>query len=321
MPNVNIENQSSIIKFSFSLTIILIFIGFVDGFICIITFKNKIIREVGCGLYLLASSITTLLIIIIFGLKFFILLLTQMTNSSSNESFLLFQCRSIDFILRICLSMDQWLNACVAVERTIVIIQGPNFTKAKSQKTAKFAIGILLILISISYIHDPIYRRLIDEQEDDDNQKRIWCIVSYPPSLEVYNYIIHILHFFGPFSINLVSSIVLIMKATHQQSNLHKKRLYKEILKEQVRLHKQLLIAPIVLVLLSLPRLIITFASKCMRSADDAWLYLIGYLISFIPSMINSIVFILPSEFYRKECQKTLLRYRSHIQRHLHLTR
>ncbi len=114
---------------------------------------------------------------------------------------------------------------------------------------------------------------------------------------------------------------MLIMKATHQQSNLHKKRRYKEILKEQLRLHKQILIAPIVLVVLSLPRLIITFASKCMGSADDAWLYLIGYLISFVPSMINSVVFVLPSAFYRKECHKTFLQYRSHIQRHLHLTR
>jgi hypothetical protein len=58
-----------------------------------------------------------------------------------------------------------------------------------------------------------------------------------------------------------------------------------------------------------------------MKSADDAWLYLIGYFISFIPSMINSIVFILPSEFYRKECQKSILEYRTSIQRHLHLTR
>jgi hypothetical protein len=129
--------------------------------------------------------------------------------------------------------MDQWLNACVAVDRTMVIIKGLNFKKKKSQKVAKFVILILLILITGSYIHDPIYRRLINEENDDDNnQKRIWCIVSYPPYLEVYNYIIHILHFFGPFSINLLSSIILIIKTSRQQSTIHNKQLYKDILIE-----------------------------------------------------------------------------------------
>jgi hypothetical protein len=217
--------------------------------------------------------------------------------------------------------MDQWLNACVAVERTMVIIKGTNFTKKKSRKAAKFVIIILLIVITGSYIHDPIYRRLIDEENDDDHENRIWCIVSYPPYLEVYNYIIHILHFFGPFSINLISAMILIIKTSRQQSKIHKKRPYKDILREQFRLHRHLLIGPMVLVILSFPRLIITFVSKCMKSVDDAWLFLIGYFISFIPSMINSIVFILPSEFYRKECRKTILEYRSDIQRHLHLTR
>jgi hypothetical protein len=194
-PNLNIENQSSIIKFSLSLTIIFIVIGLIDGIICIITFQNKTIREIGCGLYLLISSITTILTMVIFGLKFFILLITQMKNTS-NELFLLIQCHSIDFLLRICLSMDQWLNACVAVERAMVIIKGPSFDKKKSKKIAKFVSLILLIVISISYIHDPIYRRLIDEQNDDNSEKRIWCIVSYPSNVGVYDYIIHILHFF-----------------------------------------------------------------------------------------------------------------------------
>jgi len=318
-PNVNIGNQPNIVKFSLSLTVIFLIIALIDGIICLITFKNKTICEVGCGLYLLSSSIITLLTTIVFELKFFILLLTQMQNTP-NESFLLIQCRSIDFLLRICLSMDQWLNACVAVERTMVTIKGPNFGKEKSKKAAKFIIVILFIIISASYIHDPIYRRLLDEN-DDDNQKRTWCIVSYSSNVEVYIYIIYILHFFGPFSINLISSIILIIKVTLQQSKLQKKESHKKILKEQIQQHKHLLIAPIVLVLLSIPRLVITFVSKCMKSSGDAWLYLIGYFISIIPSMVNSIVFILPSEFYRKECHKTLLQYRTNIHRYLHLTR
>ena len=116
--------------------------------------------------------------------------------------------------------------------------------------------------------------------DDDIVKEESGVLLVIHLMFEVYNYIIHILHFFGPFSINLVSSIILIIKLSRQQSNVDKKRSYKEILKEQVRSHKHLLIAPIVLVILSIPRLIITFVSKCMKSIDDAWLYLIGYLIS-----------------------------------------
>ena len=109
--------------------------------------------------------------------------------------------------------MDQWLNACVAIERAITAIKGASFNKKKSKQTAKLVIIILLIIIIGTYIHDPIYRKLIDEINDDDSrQKRIWCIVTYSSSLQIYNSIIHTFHFIGPFIINLVSAIILIIK-------------------------------------------------------------------------------------------------------------
>ena len=217
--------------------------------------------------------------------------------------------------------MDQWLNACVAIERAITAIKGARFVKKKSKQAAKLVIIILLIIIIGTSIHDPISRRLIDEENnDDDNMKRIWCIVSYRSSLQVYNYIIHIFHFFGPFMINLISAIILITKKSRQQSNLHTQRSYKEILREQFRQHKHLLTAPIVLVILALPRLIITFVSKCMKSTGDSWLFLVGYFISFIPPMLTFVVFILPSKFYKKEFHKSVHQFRTTIQRRLHFT-
>jgi hypothetical protein len=215
--------------------------------------------------------------------------------------------------------MDQWLSACVAVERAITAIKGLGFVKKKSRQAAKLVIVILLIVIVGTCIHDPIYRRLINEENEDDDQKRIWCIVTYPSSLQIYNYIIHIVHFFGPFMINLISPVILIIKTSHHQSNVHQERTYKEILHGQFREHRHLLTAPIVLVILALPRLIITFVSKCMNSTGDAWLFLVGYFISFIPSMLTFIVFISPSKFYRKEFHKSITQYRTIIQRRLHL--
>jgi hypothetical protein len=271
-PGVSFTHQPSIVKFSLSFTIILIVAGLINGIFSLMTFKNKVVREVGCGLYLLGSSITTLLTTIMFGLKFFILLLTQMTIIS-NRSFLLFQCHSIDFILRICLCMDQWLNACVAMERAITTIKGALFNKKKSKKSAKYVIVILLIIIIGSFIYDPIYRRLIDE-EDDANEKRIWCIVTYPSNIKIFDSFIHPFHIFGPFMINLISAIILITKKSDQQSNIRIHRSYKEILQEQFKQHKHLFTAPVLLVILALPRVIIALASKCMKSTSDSWLFL-----------------------------------------------
>jgi hypothetical protein len=180
-----------------------------------------------------------------------------------------------------------------------------------------------LIINAATFIHDPIYRRLIDEESnddsDDDNAKRTWCIATYSYSLQIYNYMIHILHFLGPFLINLISSILLITNKSRQQANLHTQRSYRQIVHEQFQQHRNLLTAPIVLVILALPRLIITFVSKCMKSSSDVWLFLVGYFISFIPPMLTFVVFILPSKFYKKEFHKSVARFRTIIQRRLNV--
>jgi hypothetical protein len=319
LPNVTLNQQPFIIKMSLSFTIIFMIIGLLDGIISLITFKNKSIREVGCGLYLLGSSITTLSTTIIFSLKFIILLLSQM-NNLSNRLFLEIQCYSMDFLLQIFLSLDQWLNACVALERAITTIKGAGFVKKKSKQAAKLVILILLIVITGSFIHDPIYRHLIDEDNDFDDDKRIWCIVSYPFGLQLFNNFVYSFHFFGPFIINLASSIILITKQSRRQARLYPNQAYKEILRRQFLEHKHLLIGPIVSVVLALPRLIITFLSKCMKSANDSWLFLLAYFVSLIPPMLTFAMFILPSKFYMKELGKTIDRYQTNIQRHLRLT-
>ena len=313
LPKVNFNEQPLIIKMSLTGTVIFLVIGLINSVLSLMTFKNKHVREVGCGLYLLGSSMTALLIMITFGSKFIILILTQMTIIT-NRSFLSFQCHSIDFLLRICLCMDQWLSACVAIERAITAIKGTRFDKKKSKQTAKLVIMMLLIVVTSTAIHDPIYRRLIDERNnDDDNLQRIWCTVSYSSALQVYNNIIHSCHFCGAFIINLVSVVILIKMKSRQNAAIHPQLTHRDRLQGQFRQHKHLLTAPIVLVILALPRLIISFVSKCMQSANDSWLFLVGYFVSLIPPMLTFVVFVLPSKFYRKEFHKSVQRFRRRL--------
>jgi hypothetical protein len=77
--------------------------------------------------------------------------------------------------------------------------------------------------------------------------------------------------------INLISVIILITKKSSQQSNFQIHWAHKYLFHKQLWQHKHLLTAAVVLVILALSRLIIPFASKCMKSAGDLWLFLIGY--------------------------------------------
>ncbi len=61
------------------------------------------------------------------------------------------------------------------------MFKGTRFDKKKSKRIAKLVILILWIVIIGTDLVDPIHRRLIEEENEDE--KRLWCMVSYtsPP--------------------------------------------------------------------------------------------------------------------------------------------
>ena len=314
-PHLKITQQPSIVQISVVLTTIFILVGLVNGILDLLTFKSQVIRNVGCGHYLFATSITTLLITMMFALKFWILVLAQM-QVITNRSFLSFQCHSLDYFLQLLLNTDRWLNACVAVERTITMVKGVRFNKEKSKQIAKWMVCILVIVIAVTGLDDPSYSRLIDDENEDEN--RIWCVVSYPSSVQKLSSTINIFHFVTPFLLNLVSAIILIAEKSRQRLSLQINRSYNEVLREEFRHYKHLLIAPIALVIIALPSLIFSFISKCLKSSSSSWLFLTGYLISMLPPMLTFFIFVLPSQFYRTELRATIARYRRNVIGYFH---
>ena len=311
LPHMPWKDQPSIVKFSFSLMIILVVLGLINGILSLMTFKDDIVREVGCGWYLLGASWTTLLGMIIFGVKFTILLCAQMAMIS-DRLFLQIQCISLDFLLGICLTANQWFDACVAMERAITVVKGTRFVKQKSKKIAQIVSIILLIFVTATSAHDPISRRLFTEQINDD-EIRIWCIVTFPIQLQIFNTAINLFHFITPLLINLVSAVILLRTKSRQQVRLQSHRTYGELLRRQLREHQHLFTAPVLLVILAVPRLIISLLSKCMTSSRESWLFLAGYFISFIPSVLTFVLFVLPSKFYKKQFRKTFEQYRRRL--------
>jgi hypothetical protein len=308
--NESITRQRLSIKITIAITTIMLVSGFISGTLSILTFRTTKAREVGCGYYLLTASFISICVSIIFALKFVFLMGSQM-GLIINRNYISFNCILIDFLIKSLLSMVDWLYVCVSIERAFAAIKDIHFNKAKAKRVAKWVvIGVCLFAV-LTDLHDPIHRRLMNDEEEH----RTWCIVQHTTFLKAYNSIILLLSFFLPFTFNIISALIIIISIARHKSTTQKQLTYKQQLRKQLYTLKHLLISPCILIILALPQLIISFLSGCMKSPRDPWLYLFGYFTSFIPPMLIFIIFVLPSEIYKKEFNnsiRTIRKYLSH---------
>ena len=311
-PHISLRQQPTIVHVALSITIAMTIVGTINGLLVLITFKNRRVCQVGCGFYFLGSSVTTLLTIALFLTKFVILLITQM-GLLTHRAFLLVQCRLVDYLLRVFLNLDQWLDACVSLERALITVRGIRFNKAKSRRYAKYVIVGLISLMLASGVYDPIHRRLIADNMNgnDDESDRIWCFVSYPKWMTRVDSAIHMLLFFVPFFINISSAGIIIWYSAAKRWKTHQNISWKAVVGEQVRHHKHILIGPLTLVALAVPRLVLSIVSGCMKSNSQSHIYLAGYFISFAPVVLTCILFVFPSKSYREELQNSIGGYRN----------
>ena len=327
--NLSFRKQSALIQTAAGLTMIMFVIGFINGTFSLITFSNKELRKVGCVLYLLASSITSLLTITMFTIKFWFVILIQL-HSTVRSSILRTDCAFIGPVLKLCLYLDGWLNACVAIERTVNVSKGVNFDKKMSRHAARRIILILPIFIMFSIVHEPIHHQLFEYTNpvynpinisnnltmniSIKNEYNVLCVIRYSRSVQTYNTITLFIHLVIPFLANLFSALFIIFVTARRRSTAQtNKKSFKQHVVDQMREHKQLLISPLILLLLATPRLIISLVSGCVDPSENTWLYLCGYLISFTPPMLVFTVFVLPSELYRKTFKDSITRCRQQI--------
>jgi hypothetical protein len=339
-PNMPLNNQSFTVKISAALTIIMFVAGVINSVLSWLIFQNEELRKVGCVMYLLASSITSLLTISMFTVKFWFVVLTQM-NVSVSLYVLQGGCVSIEPILKLFVYLDAWLNACVAVERAFNVAKGVNFDRAKSKRIARWIILILPFCIMASIIHEPLYRQFFVSKTNTDmintdmtntdktianatqqyttqqntaqentEENYALCLTHYSHSVQQYSTFIQFFHLVLPFIANLFSALFIIFGVARQRSTAQTEQSYRKHVHNQLKAHKQLMISPLILLALSSPRLIIALLPGCVNVSRNLWLFLCGYFISFTPSMLVFIIFVLPSDMYRKKFKELLRSWR-----------
>ena len=135
-PNLSLLQQAFVIKFSVILVLLMVISSLITNSLSILTFQVKQIRQTSCGLYLFINSITSLLTMVLFAIKFIIVLLTHMTIMN-NRILLNYLYISMNLILSNLLNSTDWLSACVAIERFLIVIKGVGFRRKQSKKNSK----------------------------------------------------------------------------------------------------------------------------------------------------------------------------------------
>ena len=300
-PAFSFDQQTSAVKISSALILTLFAIGLVNSILALMTFRSSTVRQVGVGIYLYASSISSLFTVILLNLKFWFLIGTHIYSSISRP-ILRAGCLVLEPTLRLSLFIDNWLNACVAIERSITIFKGVNFNKQLSRRLARWMTIVLPCLICVSLVHEPVYRDLFYDGEE----KRHWCILEYSTGMMSYSTFILSFHTLAPFSINLISAFYIITKSARRRVHARHGETFRSNFRSNLKEHRQLIISPLVLATLSLPRVIITSLTECVKTYRNPWLFLSGYIISFFSSITVFIVFVLPSPLYKEEFGKSI---------------
>jgi hypothetical protein len=303
----SLSEQSKIVQTAVILISIVALLGIILNMLSISTFIQRETHEVGCGLYLLASSIIGLLTQIVLISKMILLLIGERSNVS---------CLVVEFFLKWCPTSCEWFNACVAFERTIAVKRKMKYSRSKSKYFSKWITPIVFIMVGLICMPELLFRGIILDPIDE----RAWCVLKLnneQPGLLAFYSILNIVSFIIPLIINLSSGIIIIYNKFKSKQKTNKIndininnsmawKIHLKLIRTQILRHEDILIGPIILGCLSLPRLILTFIFVCTKLDQNSIPSLITYLIGFLPSMAIIFAFVCPSETYRLALIKTI---------------
>jgi hypothetical protein len=91
----------------------------------------------------------------------------------------------------------------------------------------------------------------------------------------------------------------IIMSTARQRAAAHTDDHFIKHCNAKLRQYSHILVSPAILAILALLHLGITFSMDCKKSSRRFWFHLLGYFISFIPSVLVFIIFVAPSKIYR----------------------
>ena len=145
---------------------------------------------------------------------------------------------------------------------------------------------------------------------NDEPRGHPWCVLHLDStSWNIYEKSLTLFHIIMPFICNLLSIVAFIFyKTRFELTSVTKDNKQSKFLamKKQIYKYKPIIVSPTVILILEFPRFVLTFTLACIDHAWQRYVYLIGYLISFLPLTGVLFIYILPSPKYREELQNSV---------------
>ena len=308
--NSSFNEQPTLVHLTLAFLLFLLFINVIFNTPSIFVFSKKKFRQVGCDLYLFYLTVVSGIGLILLFLRFFYMLIIQM-YLIENILFLRIGCKSLEYLIRLIPSVFDWLTVCISIERVYTVIKDVQFTKIVALKTSKIArwiiFGVFLINI-LTTLHRPFYLKLVDEiTVNDEPRGHPWCVLDFgSTSWDIYEKVINICHLILPFILNLLAVLSFIVSRVNFEltSTIRKNKSSRfTIIIEQIFKYKSLIISPIVILTLQIPRFVFTFTLACIKYPWQRYAHLISYFISFLPLTAILFIYIIPSPKYKQQLQ------------------
>ncbi|CAF5226994.1 unnamed protein product, partial [Rotaria magnacalcarata] len=120
------------------------------------------------------------------------------------------------------LAITNGFHAYVALEHLVTVIVDVKLNLAKSKTMAKLLTIVISLFTRVSFLHDPIHRYLID----DDEEQRTWYMAHFTPNIGICNSFINIFHSIVPFGLKLISAMSIIGSSAKRRASVKKQNSY-----------------------------------------------------------------------------------------------
>lgn len=286
LPDTFIQSKRTIASILF-----ILLISTICNVLSIAVFCQAKSRQMGNGIYRLWIAIIGQLGMIILGVR----LLRIFGKQGSS----IVDCVGLDYLISVLPSIYYSLTACIAIERVIVAYQHLSFNLDRSRHVARIVIPSLILYHFLVVLHEPFHRRLLSDTQSSD---RLWCSLDlHTWFLNTYERTTNILHLVFPLAINILSPLIMLTILTTHKTTVNENATAWSNFISVLRTYKSNLITPSLLVLLTTPRLILTFCLTCITQPWQNTAYLVAYLLSLMPLMTSLFIFVLPSSERREE--------------------
>ncbi|CAF3297833.1 unnamed protein product [Rotaria sp. Silwood2] len=221
-------------------------------------------------------------------------------------------CVGLDYLISVSIAFYYSLTACIAIERTVVAYKHLLFDKMQSRSVAKIIIPILIVYHSLIAIQEFFQHRLLSDRHFSD---RYWCSLRYNShALSIFVKFTNIFHFLFPYMISLITPILMFTRLTKDKATVNQNATIWSNFISVLSTYKYNLVSPCTIIVLTTPRIILTFFLTCITHSWQNTIYLITYFLSLVPLMTCFFIFVCPSSQYRQELRQFFqrtIKYRS----------